>query len=94
VAPHPYFSKLCALHQHILKALKQIKCPQSFIHGWSGITMAPTVYALLKPQPFVAPADPSLGLVYAPFAPPNTVKMADAVFERNKNYFLSYKDIN
>jgi hypothetical protein len=56
--------------------------------------MAPTLYALLEPQAFVVPADPSPGLVYAPFAPPNTVKMADAAFERNKNYFLSYKNIN
>jgi hypothetical protein len=56
--------------------------------------MAPEMYALLKPQPFVVPADPSPGPVYSPFAPLNTVKMADAAFERNKNYFLSYKNIN
>ncbi len=94
VAPRPDFSKLCALHQHIVKALEQIECPQSFIQGWSGLTMAPTVYTLLEPQAFVVPADPGQGLVYAPFAPPNTVKMADATFKRNKNYFLSYKNIN
>ncbi len=94
VAPCPDFSKLRALRQHIVKALKQIKCPQSFIHWWSGLTMAPTVYTLLRPQPFIVPADPCLGPVYALFAPPNTVKMAYAAFERNKNYFLSYKNIN
>jgi hypothetical protein len=94
VAPCPDFSKLRALCQHIVTALKQIKCPQSFIHGWSGLTMAPAVYALLEPQLFVVTADPGPGLVYALFAPPNTVKMAYATFERNKNYFSSYKNIN
>jgi hypothetical protein len=54
VAPRPDFHKLRTLCQHIVKALKQIKCPQSFIHGWSGLTMAPAVYALLEPQAFVA----------------------------------------
>jgi hypothetical protein len=94
VAPRPDFSKLCTLPQHIVKALKQIKFPQSFIHGWLGLTMAPAVYALLEPQPFIEPAGPSPGPVYALFPPPNTVKMANTAFERNKNYFLSYKNIN
>jgi hypothetical protein len=56
--------------------------------------MAPVVDALLEPQPFISPADPSPGPVYAPFAPLNMAKMANAAFERNKNYFLSYKNIN
>jgi hypothetical protein len=94
VVPRSDLSKLRALRQLIVKALKQNKCPQSFIHGWSGLTMAPAVYTLLKPQPFVVLADPSPGPVYAPFASPNTVKMANAAFKRNKNYFLSYKNIN
>jgi hypothetical protein len=94
LAPRPDFSKLRALCQHIVKALKQIECPQSFIHGWSGLTMDPVVYALLEPQAFVVPADPGPGPVYALFAPPNTVKMANAAFKRSKNYFLSYKNIN
>jgi hypothetical protein len=64
VVPRADFSKLRALRQHIVKALKQIDYPQCFIHGWLGLTMAPAVYALLKPQPFVMPADPGPGPVY------------------------------
>jgi hypothetical protein len=94
VVPRPDFSKLRALRQHIVKALKQIECPQSFIHRWLGLTMAPGMYALPKPQPFIVPADSGLGPVYAPFAPLNTVKMADAAFESNKNFFLSYMNLN
>ncbi len=94
MVPRLDFSKLCALHQHIVKAFKQIECPQSYIHGWSGLAMAPSVYALLEPQAFVVPADPGPNPVYVLFAPPNTVKMSNATFKRNKNYFLSYKNIN
>ncbi len=94
VAPHLDFTKLRALCQHIVKAMKQLECPQSFIHGWSGLTMAPNVYALLKPTPFVIPTDPGAAPVYTLFAPPATMKMVNAAFEQDKNYFLSYKNIN
>jgi hypothetical protein len=94
VAPHPNFSKLRALRQHIIKALKQLECPQSHIHGWSGLTMAPNVYAILEPNPFVVPGDPGSAPVYTQFAPPAAIKMINATLKQDKNYFLSYKNIN
>jgi hypothetical protein len=92
MAPHPDFAKLRALCQHIIKALKQIECPQSFIHGWLGLAMAPAVYALLEPNALILPVDPGSALVYTPFATPAAIKMVDATFEMDKNYFVSYKN--
>jgi hypothetical protein len=91
VAPRLDFSKLRALRQHIIKALKRLECPQSYIHGWLGLTMALNVYALLKPNPFVVPGNPGPAMVYTQFAPPVVIKMIDAMFKQDKNYFLSYK---
>jgi hypothetical protein len=84
VAPRLKLSKLYALHQHIVKALKQLECPQCFIHGWSGLTMAPNVYALLKLVPFTVPIDPGPALVYTQFAPLASIKLIDAMFEHNR----------
>ncbi len=94
MVPCPDFAKLRALRQHIVKALKQIESPQSFIHGWSGFTMAPAMYALLEPNAFVAPVNPGPAPVYMPFTTPAAIKTVDAMFERDKNYFVSYKNIN
>jgi hypothetical protein len=94
MASHLDFAKLRALHQHIMKALKQLECPLSFIHGWSGLTMAPAVYALLEPNPFVVPGDPGPAPVYTPFATPAGIKMTNAAFKQDKKYFLMYKNIN
>jgi hypothetical protein len=94
VAPHPDFSKLHALRQHIIKVLKQLECLQNYIHGWLGLTMAPNVHTLLKPNPFVVPGDPGPAPVYTQFAPSAMIKMINATFIQDKNYFLSYKNIN
>jgi hypothetical protein len=93
VAPRLDFAKLRAHCQYIVKALKQLECPQSFIHGWSGLAMAPTVNALL-PSPLVLPGDPGPAPVYTPFATPAAIKMINDAFEQDKNYFLTYKNIN
>jgi hypothetical protein len=94
VTPLPYFAKLRALHQQILKAMKQLECPQSFIRGWFGPTLAHNVYTLLEPTPFVLTTNPGAAPVYTAFAPPATMKMINAAFEWDKNYYLSYKNIN
>jgi hypothetical protein len=52
------------------------------------------MYLLLKPQPFVTPANPGDIAVYPQFLPPSTIKMIDAAFARDKNYYLSLKNIN
>ncbi len=81
VHPRPDFAKLHALHLHLTKALKFFECPQSALHGWLGLTMAPAVYALLEPVPFFMPTDPGAAPVYTPFAMLATIKMIDATFE-------------
>ncbi len=93
VHPCPDFAKLRALRLHLTKALKFFECPQSTLHGWSGLAMAPAVYALLEPVPFFVPTDPGAAPVYTPFATPAAIKMIDATFERDKNYFKSFKNI-
>ena len=52
------FVNIRALQKHIVRALKQLRCPQSVIYGWSGLILAPMVYALLEPNPFQDPTDP------------------------------------
>jgi hypothetical protein len=39
--PQPDFAKLRALQKHMTQALKQLVCPQSQIHGWTGLVMDP-----------------------------------------------------
>jgi hypothetical protein len=52
-----------------------------------------TTYQLLKGTAFVVPISPGLTTVYPQWAAPTMVKMIDATFLREKNYFLSYKNI-
>jgi hypothetical protein len=92
--PWPDFSKLRALRKHMTQALKQLVCPKSQIHGWTGLVMDPGLYALIKPVPFAVPVNPRATMVYQNFSPPAVMKMVDYAFERNKNYFLSYMNIN
>jgi hypothetical protein len=94
LAPHPDFNQLRALRQHIVRALRQLTCPQSLIHGWFGLAITPAMYLLLEPQPFVEPVDPGDTTIYPPFSPPATIKMIDAAFTQDKNYFLSLRNIN
>ncbi len=94
LAPRPDFNQLRALCQHIVRALRQLTCPQSLIHGWSSLAIAPAMYLLLEPQPFIEPVDPRDTAIYPPFLPPATIKMIDTAFTRDKNYFLSLRNIN
>jgi hypothetical protein len=92
--PRPDFAKLRALRKHMTQALKQLVCPQSQIHGWTGLVMDPGLHALIKPIPFTVPVNPGATPVYQNSAPPAMVKMVDYAFKRNQNYFLSYSNIN
>jgi hypothetical protein len=49
---------------------------------------------LLEAVPFAIPINPGNTPIYMQFATPAHMKMADAIFLRNKNYYLSYKNIN
>ncbi len=55
LSPRPDFSKMRALRKHMVKALKQLVCPQSAVHGWTGMVLSPMVYALLEPTAFAIP---------------------------------------
>ncbi len=68
--PRPDFSKMRALRKHMVKALKQLVCPQSAVHGWTGMALSPMVYALLEPTAFAIPGNPGPVAVYAQFATP------------------------
>jgi hypothetical protein len=94
LVPRPDFNRLRALHQHIVTALKQLTCLQIPIHGWSGLAINPGIYALLEPRAYAELLNPGATAVYPQFSPPATVKMIDATFTRDKNYYLSFLNIN
>ncbi len=81
LSPRPDFSKLCALRKHMVKALKQLVCPQSQIHGWSGMVLSPMVYALLEPNPFAVPGNPGPVAIYTQFATPVMIKQSKNLFK-------------
>ena len=60
--------------------LSQLFCPQSAVHGWSGLAMDPVIYYLVKGTAFATPNDPGPTSVYSQWATPTTVKMIDATF--------------
>jgi hypothetical protein len=94
LALRPDFNQLHALRHYIMRALKQLTCLQSPIHRWSGLAIAPGVYTLLEPQAFVEPLNPGATAVYPPFLPPSAIKIIDAIFVWDKNYFLLLLTIN
>jgi hypothetical protein len=74
VMPCPNFMKIRAIQTHITKALKQLDCPQSHIHGWLGLAMDPTMFLLIELSPFVAPPDIGNVPVYPNFAAPQVLR--------------------
>ncbi len=55
--------------------------------------MDPATYNLLEGVAFATPNDPVPTLVYPQWVAPTTIKMIDATFVREKNYFFSFKSI-
>jgi hypothetical protein len=93
LVPRPDFTRLRVLRCHMSKALKQLSCPQSSIHGWAGLVMHPMIYALIEIVPFQVPNDPGNVPMLPSFAAPAAIKIAEHLFERDKTYFTSYKNI-
>jgi hypothetical protein len=93
LAPHPDFTLLRALHQHMIDVLRQLSCPQSAIQGWAGLVMHPTMYAMIKMVPFQVPRDPGNVPTLPAFAMPASIKITERLFKRDKTYFTSYKNI-
>jgi hypothetical protein len=85
LSPRPDFVKIRALRKHMVRALKQLACPQSVIHGWSGLIFASMVYTLLELNPFQDPTNIGAVAVYTQFATPPMIKMTDAIFTRAQN---------
>ena len=83
--PRPDFVKIRALQKHMVLVLKQLTCPQSVIHGWSGLILALMVHALLEPNPFQDPTNPRPVAVYTQLATQPMIKMANAIFTREQN---------
>jgi hypothetical protein len=46
-------------------------------------------YLLLEGTPLVVPNDPGAVAIYPQWAAPTTIKMINATFLHNRNYFLS-----
>ncbi len=94
--PCPNFINICAHQKHIVQGLAQLTCPQSAIHGWSGLAMDPATYLLLEGVAFTVPPDPGPTVIFPGGAAvaQTVMKMTQATFDRDKNYFLSYKNIS
>ena len=67
--------------------------PQSAVLGWAGLAMDLATYQLLGRIAFATIRDSGPTAIYPQWVAPTTVKMIDATFLREKNYFLSYKNI-
>jgi hypothetical protein len=93
--PCPNFTNIRALQKHIVQALAQLSCPQSDIHGWSGLAMDPATYLLLECVAFTIPPNPGPTAIFPGRAgiARTAMKMIQATFDRDKNYYLSYKNI-
>jgi hypothetical protein len=91
--PRPDFNDIHTLKQHVIKALSQMFPPQSAVLGWAGLAMDPATYQLLGEIAFAAIRDSGPTAIYPQWTAPTTVKMIDATFLREKNSFLSYKNI-
>jgi hypothetical protein len=86
LAPRPDFTRLHALCTHMNNALKQLGCPQSAIHGWMGLVMDPTMYALLEPIPFAIPVNPGSVPAILWTSTTTMLKILTLEFDHNKNY--------
>jgi hypothetical protein len=53
LALRPDLARIRTLCNQIILALKQHVCPQSMIHGWSGLIIDPAMYTLLNPSSIV-----------------------------------------
>jgi hypothetical protein len=91
----PNVTNICALQKHIPQALAQLSCPQSAIHGWSGLAMDPASYLLLEGAAFTIPLDPGPTAIFpgGVAVARSIMKTTQAMFNRDKNYLLSYKNI-
>ncbi len=86
--PRPNFPNICALRKHIVQGLAQLSCPQSAIHGWSGLAMDPAAYLSIEGSAFTIPPDPGPTVVFPGGAAVarTLMKTMAETFKRDKNY--------
>jgi hypothetical protein len=94
--PRPNFTNIRALQKHIVQALAQLLCPQSAIHGWSGLAMDPATYLLLEGAAFTIPPNPGpMAIFLGGAAVARTVmKTTQAAFDRAKKLLLILQEHN
>ena len=68
LAPRPNFFRLRAFRQHIVNVMKQVPHPGYAQHGWAGMVLQPSIFALINVTPFAPSLNPGLIAVYPPFA--------------------------
>jgi hypothetical protein len=86
-------TRLRVLCRHMIDVLRQLSCPQSAIHGWAGLIMHPTMYAMIEIIPFQVQHDPGDVPTLPTFAVPALIKITKRLFKRDKTYFRLYKNI-
>ena len=62
--PRLDFNNIRTLKKHVIKALSQMFCPQSAVHGWAGLAMDPGTYLLLGRIVFAAINKPGPTAIY------------------------------
>jgi hypothetical protein len=92
----PDFTVVRALRKHLHAALAKLECPQSRVYGWTGLAMAPAMYAMIEVNPFTIPIDPGPTPAYNPaiFQTPVQMRTAEQMWEYDRRYYLSYENIH
>jgi hypothetical protein len=90
------FTVVRALRKHLHAALAKLECPQSRVYGWTGLAMAPAMYAMIELTPFTIPNDPGPTPAYNPavFQTPVQMKIADQLWDNDRRYYLLYENIH
>ena len=94
LAPRPNFFRLRVFRRYNVDVMKQIPHPGYPQHGWAGMVLQPTIFALINATPFVVPPNPGLYAVYHQFATPAAMKMIDSQHKIDKNLYKTYKNIH
>jgi hypothetical protein len=86
--PRPNFNNIRALQKHIVQAFAQLLCPQSTIHGWSGLAMDPTSYLLSEGAAFTIPLNPGPTAIFpgGNAVARTFIRTTQATFDHAKNY--------
>ena len=91
--PRPNCMCLRAWCKYNANILAQILLPNYPQHGWKGMVLQPALFALINNTPFAPPADPGRIAVYPQYALAAAMKMIDAQFTIDMNFYQTYSNI-